>query len=517
MKSITLCKQTIYGYYALGWSFMTLFCLKKMCQLCTVFFDALDSTRKWVKTYNTEDKMEQKKELHQVWQQCLDLIQEAIGEKNFQTWFLPIVPLALENNVLTLLLPTHYFCDYVEQHFQEAMGYALRTVISPNVRLVYEINIDSTSPEPNRTTLTTSSEGLGEGSNKFVDQQSKNTSHFDSQLNPKFTFDNFYRSECNHVARSIAESIVSNPINSPISPFFIYGASGVGKTHLCHAIGWAIKEHYPKLNVLYVSSHLFQLQYTTASQNKSINDFINFYQRIDVLIIDDIQFFMGKVGTQKAFFQIFNHLYMLHKQIILTSDKPPVDLNGMEERLFSRISGAITVELQRPDLSLRKEILQQKAKESGSQLPAEIIDFIAEHATHNVRELEGAFLSLVAHAAFAGCDITLAFAKKILKRSVLLEKKEVSIPDIEKVVCSDMSLHVQEVRSKSRKQKVVEARHLIMYFSKKYTDYSLSAIGEFMGGRTHATVLHGCKMVKDQMGVNPQFNERVMLLEKQIR
>lgn len=461
--------------------------------------------------------MEQTDRLHSLWQQCLELLRNAIDEKEFRTWFLPIVPLSIEGQVLTLSMPTNYFCDYVEKNFQDAMGLAFRRVIGPNVRLVYKINIDSTSPHPHKTTLTTASSPLKERS-AYSAPLRNHTAHnnFDSQLNPKFTFENFYESECNHVARSVAESIVSNPINSPINPFFIYGASGVGKTHLCHAIGLAIKEKYPHLKVLYVSSHLFQLQYTTASQNKSANDFIYFYQQIDVLIIDDIQFFMGKEGTQKAFFQIFNHLNLLRKQIILTSDKPPVDLNDMEDRLISRISGAITVEMQRPDLHLRKEILLQKAMESGTELSPEIIDFIAENATRNIRELEGSLLSLITHATITGCDISLGFAKKILKRSVALEKKEVTISNIEKVVCSDMALPIQEVRSKSRKQKVVEARHLIMYLSKKHTNYSLSAIGEFMGGRTHATVLHGYQMIKNQISLNPQFSERVVGLEKQI-
>ncbi len=469
--------------------------------------------------HHTQAKMSQIADVHKVWQECLKAFRTMVDAKSFETWFLPIVPVSIEDHLLTLQVPSQFFCEFLETHFVFELQTVLHRVIGTNAGLRYNALVDSTSRSKNSLTLM----GNSVSGEQPVTPQASETEAFESHLIPKFTFQNFFLSECNRVARSIAEAIADNPGSAPMNPFFIYGPSGVGKTHLCHAIGLRIKEKWPHMKVLYVTSHLFGLQYTSATKKQkndkdSIADFINFYQQIDVLIIDDVQFFIGKTKTQNTFFEIFNHLYMLGKQIILTCDQPPVDLSvsDMEDRLITRISGALTVQLDRPDIDLRKEILRHKCIENGIELSPDVIQFIAENVHGNVRELQGTLHSLVAHATVTGCELGIRFVKKIVKQSVKIDKKEVSINNIEQVVCEQMQVSRDSIRSKSRKQDVAQARQMIMYLSKKHTDLSLAAIGELMGGRTHATVLHSCQVVENLMSVSSQFTEQVNGIERLI-
>lgn len=468
-------------------------------------------------------------DVRNVWQQCLSLFKELVDEKTYTTWFLPIVPVSLEYNMLTLQVPSQFFCEFLETHFVEELQHVLHHVIGPNAGLKYNALVDSASRNVQKGSVTLLS-NTPEGGSFFAapptPQPAKSTEStvtseekkepFESHLNAKLSFDSFYASECNRVARSVGETIATKPGLAPMNPFFVYGHSGVGKTHLCHAVGLRIREVFPELKVLYVSSHLFELQYTTAARTGATGDFVQFYQQVDVLIIDDIQWFIGKKKTQQTFFHIFNHLYMLGKQIVLTSDKPPVDLNGMEERLVSRIAGALSVELKRPDLSLRREILRRRGMENGITLPENVLDFIAQNVQSNVRELEGTLHSMVAHAAISGCDLNLRLARKIVKQAVKLEKKEVTFSSIEKEVCGELQVSPEAIRSRSRKQDIVLARQIIMYLSKKHTDNSLNMIGEQLGGRTHATVLYGCQAIADQMSIDSLFAERIKALEKQV-
>lgn len=465
--------------------------------------------------------MTDRENAEQAWAQCCTILQNIIEPDIYNMWFVYIMPVSLVGVEITLGVPSQYFYEYIEANFYNELKYALEQVVSPGVVLKYKITVDSTAPTkgssyitlPTGAAASTTGTAMAASASAKIQTSGSADEDFDSQLNPTLSFATFCSSESNRVAYSVAKSIADSPGKGVYNPYFIYGHSGVGKTHLCHAIGLRIRELYPRLRVLYISSHLFEQQYTSAARANTINDFISFYQQIDVLLIDDIQFLIGKKKTQLTFFQVFNHLYMLGKQIVLTSDQPPANLAGMEERLVSRMAGSLTVELGQPDIELRRQILLQKSQDNGIALSRDVIDFIAENVRNNVRELEGVFLSLITFAAVDGCNITLSFVKKIVKQAVKLEKKEVSVPAIEEIICKHFNVRSEDVRSKSRKQEVVMARQVIMYLAKKYTDQSLTAIGEQLGGRTHATVLHSCKVVEDQLKISARFQEEMTRIE----
>ena len=311
----------------------------------------------------------------------------------------------------------------------------------------------------------------------------------------------------------MAEAVAQKPGGTAFNPLFLYGASGVGKTHLANAIGTKIKEIYPEKRVLYVSAHLFQVQYTDSVRNNTTNDFINFYQTIDVLIIDDIQEFAGVTKTQNTFFHIFNHLHQLGKQLILTSDKPPVDLQGMEERLITRLKWGLTAELSRPGLDLRKKILKNKINHDGIMIPDEVFNFIANNVTENVRDLEGILVSLMANAVINNREIDLPLTKRVVSQAVRLEKKQISVQMIQEIVCKYFNLEQSVIQTNSRKREIVQARQITMYLAKKYTDSSFSHIGKIVGKKDHATVLHACKTIKDQIETSKSFRSSVEEIE----
>lgn len=466
--------------------------------------------------------------VHEVWEECLRRFRELLSPEDYQSWFLPIIPISLEQDILTLQVPTEFFCEKLERSFVRELQDVLLSVIGPNAGLMYHALVDSTNRSNKKNKLTLQGQAVGDKqSSHTVEEEVPAEQPFDSHLIRQFSFQNFLPGECNHVARSVAEAIAAKPGSSPMNPFFLYGCSGVGKTHLCHAIGLRIKEKFPHYRVLYVSSYQFIQQYASAARQvkmrqakdgkDSISDFINYYQQIDVLIIDDIQSFISKEKTQETFFEIFNHLYMLGKQIILTSDQPPVKLAGLHERLSSRIAGALSIQLERPDFLLRKEILRRASNRSGTPLPPDVIDFIAENVQANVRELQGVYNSIIVHATHMNSEPDLRFVRKIVKQTTLLDSKgEVSINSIEKIICDELRVSSEDLRSKSRKQHTTQARQLVMYFAKKHTNLSLSAIGQMMGGRSHATVLHSCQVVENQISVSSQFSDRVNRLERMI-
>lgn len=463
------------------------------------------------------------KNVNEIWEDCLRILQDIVDERAFQTWFLPITPVSIEGDTLTLQVPSQFFCEFLEGNFVEQLRTVLGRVIGPNASLQYNALVDNSSPRhPKTVTLAgCTEENITEAAaaEQLQNRMPNIATHseaqdFDTQLNSKLSFRSFYQSECNYVARSVAEAIAASPGNTPMNPFFIYGASGVGKTHLCHALGLRVREMHPRLKVLYVSSHLFEMQFTTAARTGTINDFIAFYQQVDLLIIDDIQWLIGKKKTQLAFFQVFNHLYMLSKQIVLTSDKPPVDLNGMEERLVTRMAGATCVKIERPDLKLRREILQQRILQSGVKLDESVLSFIAENVCDNVRELEGTLVSLITNSVVIGKEIDLNFTKRIVRQAVRLEKKEITIESIQSAVSKIFQVPIDQMKSKSRKQDIVQARQVVMFLSKKHTGQSLSAIGELMGGRNHATVLHSCRIVTNEMEMNASFRSSVERAEQ---
>ena len=339
----------------------------------------------------------------------------------------------------------------------------------------------------------------------------------DPHLNPNYNFETFIEGVSNKLSRSVAEAVAENPAKTIFNPLFLYGASGVGKTHLANAIGTRIKELYPEKRVLYVSAHLFQVQYTDSVRNNTTNDFINFYQHIDVLIMDDIQEFAGLTKTQNTFFHIFNQLHQNGKQLILTSDRAPVLLQGMEERLITRFKWGMVAELEKPTIELRRNILMNKIHRDGLVIPMEVVDYIAENVNESVRDLEGIVVSLLAHANVYNRDVDLDLAKRIISKVVHCENKPVGIDQIISVVCNHFGVSTQDLYSKTRKSDVVQARQVAMYLAKQMMELSAAKIGTLIGNKDHATVLHACKTVKAQLEVNKAFQQEMREIKQGFR
>lgn len=455
-----------------------------------------------------------------VWQDCLACLRSLLNEEEYTTWFTPLVPVDFDGRTIKVRAPSVFVFEHIEANYVKQLGQALQQVIGADGRLVYDALVDSTSGSPSAASIHSPSRSRAStqlpitmpGSPQPVAVQSG----FNSNLNPRFSFEHFFESGCNKIAVTVGQTIASVPGTPSSNPFFLYGPSGVGKTHLCQAIGLKVKELHPEMRVLYVSSHLFELQYTTASRSSQYNNFINFYQQIDVLIIDDIQGLIGKTGTQKAFFEIFNHLYMLGKQLILTSDKPPVELKGMHDRLITRISGALVVPIDRPDIELRHMILHHRMEQEGVHLKEEVINYLADNLRGNVRELEGTLISLITNSVIQGKEIDLNFVECIVKRSVEVENAEITMELILEKVSVQCAVSIEKIRSKSRLQDIVQARHLCMYLAKKYTPLSLNAIGQMLGGKNHTTVLHGHNTICDRMCTESDLKHLVENLERSI-
>jgi len=452
-----------------------------------------------------------------LWGQCLDIIKDNVTESVYSTWFYPIKPLKYEDCDFTIQVPSQFFYEYLEEKYADLIHATLSRVIGLAITLNYKVIVDNSS----RTGHTTYPSGKGDndnrriatGLNKAPDSLiQKPIQDWDSNLNSRLTFNNFYDGQSNKLPRTIGETIAHNPSKN-FNPLFIHGSSGVGKTHLCHAIGNKIIELHPQKKVVYISSHLFQVQFTDASRKNIANDFITFYQGIDVLIVDDIQELAGKTATQNAYFHIFNHLHALGKQIVLTADKVPMDIQGLEERLITRFKWGMTAELHKPDLELRRKILGSKIKQDGLNISSEIVDYIAENVTEHVRDLEGIITSLVAHSVVYKKDVDMELTKRIVSKTVKLEKKQITLEKIQNVVSSYFQIDLKEIHSKSRKREIVQARQVAMFLSKKYTDHSYSLIGNLVGKRDHATVLHACKAIKDSLDVDKGFRSTMKDIE----
>lgn len=457
-----------------------------------------------------------------LWKKCLEIIKDNLPEEQFNTWFRPIIPYSFnEKNEFRILVPSNFFGEYIEANFQKLLLPVVRRVMGPEVTLIYRVatagdvtNEDAmmdshAEPSSNKEMPHTSVPNLFE--------QRRAPQDWNSYLNPKYSFDNYFEGTSNKVVRSASEAIAQNPGKTAFNPMFIFGASGVGKTHLCHAIGNRIQELHPTKKVLYVSAHLFGTQFTEAVRKNNVNDFLYFYQGVDVLIIDDVQEFIGKDKTQNTFFHIFNHLHMLNKQLVLTSDKPPVELQGMEKRLFTRLKWGLIAELEHPDLDLRRKILKNKITHDGLNVPEDVFNFIADNVTENVRDLEGILVSLMANALVSNKEIDLSLTKRIVSHSVRLEQKQLSVQSIQETVCKYFNLDQSVIQTNSRKREIVQARQITMFLAKKYTDCSFSHIGKIVGKKDHATVLHACKTIKDQMETNKSFRTSVEEIESLLR
>lgn len=455
-----------------------------------------------------------------LWNNCLKVIRDNISESAFNTWFAPIVPLKYEDDVLTVQVPSQFFYEYLEDKYLDLIQQTLYREIGEGTTLNYRILVETET----NTTVTY----RGEPKPSFGDRNITNklstkvpspfdrveTSDFDSQINSKYTFNNFYEGESNRLARTAAEAVAMNPAKTAFNPLFVYGYSGVGKTHLCHAIGSRILELYPEKKVLYLSAHLFKVQFTDARRFNTINDFINFYQNIDVLIIDDIQEFAGLEKTQNTFFHIFNHLHQNNKQLVMTSDCAPMDLQGMEERLLTRFRWGLASKLERPDKELRKTILKNKVLADGLEISDDVIELIAENVTENVRDLEGIVVSLMAHSIINNREIDKKLAQRVMEQCVKFEQKRITVQKIQDTVSDFFNVKKELIQSASRKREIVQARQVTMYFIKKYTELSLAQIGVHVGNRNHATVLHACNTVRDLSEVDKGFRSDIQEIER---
>ena len=461
-----------------------------------------------------------------VWAKCLKFIKDNIDEQPFLTWFAPIVPVTLEGKTLKIKVPSQFVYEWLEDNYIGLLKSAMTYTLGDGARLIYIIDspvdkkqLPSTNrPELAKQSLTLATEAKDpELKNPFVIPGIREIT-VDPQLNLHQNFDNFVEGESNRLARSAGIAVANKPGGTAFNPLFIFGGVGLGKTHLAHAIGVDIKEKYPKKKVLYVSAEKFTQQFISASTAKdkdknNLNDFIHFYQLIDVLIVDDIQFLSGKVKTQDAFFHIFNHLHQTGKQVILTSDKAPVDLFDIEQRLLSRFKWGLSAELTTPDYNTRYKILQNKFYTDGAEISEEIIAYLAENIRTNIRELEGVSNSLIAQAAFNRKEYSIELAQSIIEKSVKNSQCDLTIDHIQQIIADYFNLDIESLHSKTRKRNVVQARQLAMFFSKKYTKSSLSTIGSQIGQRDHATVLHACKTVENLIETDREFKKYVSDLE----
>lgn len=466
-----------------------------------------------------------------VWSKCLEFIRDNISEDAYKTWFLPIKPLELDEGEsrLKIQLPSKFYFEWIEEHYLKLLRVILQKELGEGAKLSYSIVMKKNAGTENPNTINVPSANKEKVKPQEINaplQSSKIKSPFaipglrkikiDSQLNDNFNFETFIEGEANRLARSAGKAIAKRPGGTSFNPLFIYGGVGLGKTHLGHAIGLEVKELNPEKTVLYVSMEKFSNQYQSAIQSNSRNDFMNFYQMIDVLIIDDVQFLSGKKGTQNIFFHIFNDLHQRGNQLILTSDKPPVDIQDVDQRLISRFKWGLSADLQAPDFELRKNILLSKLERDGLELPEEVTDYIADRIKTNIRELEGALNSLIAQSLLIKKEITLPLAERVLSDLVKNQQKEISIEYIQNVVCDYFKIPVEKVQSTTRKRDIVQARQLAMYFSKKYTNASLSSIGTHIGKRNHATVLHACKTVKNLSETDKVFKGYIEDLKRKI-
>jgi len=469
------------------------------------------------------------KNYKEVWANCLNFIRDIIPPVTYKTWFMPIQPLKLEGSILTIQVPSHFFYEYLEEQFIDLLRKSLRKELGKDAKLEYSIVVDNNGLTTQSQTIKLPTKDNTNLSNKAINvplSDDVKLSPFimpgikkmqiNPQLNPENSMGNFVEGECNRLARQAGMAVAKAPGQTPFNPLFIFGESGLGKTHLAQAIGIETKNLFPDKVVLYITANKFQTQYSDAVRSNNRNDFINFYQSIDVLVIDDVQEFAGKQGTQDTFFHIFNHLHQSGKQLILTSDRPPVELKGLSKRLTSRFKWGLPAELQVPDYATRMAILRHKIYKDGIVISEDVIKYIADNVVGNVRELEGALVSLLAQSTLNKKHITLELARETIFKLVRHTQKEISIEYIQKVVCEYFDLDLEVIRTKSRKREIVQARQIAMFFSKELTKSSLSTIGAEIGGRDHATVLHAFKTVKDLAQTDKTFKMYVEDIAKML-
>lgn len=459
----------------------------------------------------------------EVWGECLKIIKNNVPDSIFKTWFLPVKPVSLVGSKLTIEVPSDaYYRQLEESQLNDILAKTLKRVIGENVKLAYNVRVlNSTVSYIHQNEIQLRNRGIAiprdekEKMNPFVIPGIQQL-YIESNLNPRYTFDNFIEGACNRLARSAGETVAKTPGGNPFNPLFIYGGSGLGKTHLSQAIGLRVKERLPDKIVLYVSANTFKTQFQNAAIGNKIPDFLHFYQQIDVLIIDDVQEITSS-GTQNVFFHIFNYLHQAGKQIILTSDCPPANLQGFEQRVLQRFKWGLSAELLPPDYETRLKIFKAKSENEGIVLSQEVIEYLANRVTGSVRELEGTILSLVAHATLNNENITLELAKRVTQQIINIDSSEISLERIRNTVCDYFKITPELIVSKTRKREIVQARQITMYLVRNLTKTSLASIGSQMGGKDHATVLHACNTVSDLIDTDRNIRHYVADLERQLK
>ncbi len=466
-----------------------------------------------------------------IWDSCLEIIKDIVEWQHYKTWFEPIKPISLKEKILTIQVPSQFFYEYLEEHYVSLLAKTLKRELGKDARLEYRIMVDSGDNKNKAVTVNVPGQGFKTFSNNEMDfplltsNAVKNPfvipglkkMQIDPQLNPAYTFDSYIEGDCNRVARRAGKTVAEKPGTTSFNPLVIYGGVGLGKTHVAQAIGNEVKQLHPNKVVLYVSSEKFINQFIDHGRNNAINDFIHFYQLIDVLIIDDVQFFSRAEKSQDALFSIFNHLHQTNKQLILTSDKPPKDLEGVQDRLLSRFRWGLSADLITPSYETKIEILHNRMKRDGLEMPTEVVKYIAYNITTNVRELEGALISLLAQSSLNKREIDLDLAKKVLRNFIKSSNKEITIDAIQKMVCEYFDVAYDKLLQKTRKREIVQARQISMFLSKAFTKNSLKTIGEHFGGRDHTTVIHSCQTVKDLMDTDTLFKESVLELQQKVQ
>ena len=467
-----------------------------------------------------------------IWRDCMDIVRPRMNNQSFKTWVEPIVPLRFDRDRFTIQVPSQFFFEWLEEHYYSLINEALTQVMGKEIAIEYVISPTTTEtategdpppwPASGTSELHATPDAVVETPNAVAESSAKpvNTANqkspTNSLLNPRYTFENYIKGESNQFARAAALAVANNPGGTSFNPLVIYGGVGLGKTHLVHAIGNQVLRARPSLKILYISSEKFTVDFVDAIQKDSVAEFSAYYRIVDVLIVDDIQFFTGKEKTQDYFFHTFNALHQQGKQIVLSCDRPPKDLKGLNERLISRFQWGLTADIQPPDLEMRTAILQKKSADAGVELPHDIIEFIAVNVTSNIRELEGCLIGLLARASLENRNIDINIAKEVVSSVIGEVKTHITIEEIQHVVCEHLGIPEDLIRAKTRKQEIVNARQLAMYLSKEYTNSSLKTIGLHFGGRDHSTVIHAYQTVEDCMKVDPKQRQIVQQLKSKL-
>lgn len=458
-----------------------------------------------------------------VWNDCLRIIENILDSQQFATWFKPIVPVKLQDKDLTVEVPSHFFCEYIESTYLDLLRKTLQRVIGTGAKLYYQVRVvsnqetvriplsENTAPVNSAVAIPTTTRSINPGAFVYPGIQRV---QINPQLNPVYNFANLVLGTCNKMGITAGLNIAQAPGKTVFNPLFLYGGSGLGKTHIAQAIGLEIKKLYPEQVVLYVPAHRFKVQYMNAVNAKNqLTDFLAFYQRIDVLIIDDIQE-LNSPGAKNAFFQVFNHLHQNGKQLIFTSDRPQVELQEFEHRLLSRLKWGLSVELTVPEYQTRLEMLRARALREGAAISDEVLEYLAAHIKTNFRELEGALISLIANSTFIRQEADLEMAARIVNMIVEEPQLDLSVSKVQDAVCEYFNIGKADLCSSSRKRNIVQARQIAMFLSRKLTNESLSSIGSSIGGKDHATVLHSCNIVTDLIDTDRLIKQYVTDIER---